>query len=184
MKTHIPPANGGFLILRCADRVILGLAQDKNRWEIPGGGEEEIDMKDLLKTAIRETDEEVRLRVKKEHAILVGSLIQIIPNTGGKTGIVGVWQTQVFEPNQNLRWNNFDLFSENEPARNDETQKISLIRLRDIFCDNPKIIVPLGHKRMILHSLNTFDSQVPLNEGFRLSDRVTALVPHLGNVEC
>ncbi|MDQ5912283.1 MAG: hypothetical protein QG568_498, partial [Patescibacteria group bacterium] len=53
-----------------------------------------------------------------------------------------------------------------------------------IFCENSKVILPLAHKRMILHALNVWEAQKPLNEGIWLKDCVTAIVPHLGSVTC
>jgi len=184
MKPYVPSANGAFLLIFCSDRVGLGYIKEKNRWEISGGGEEEIDNGDLLATAIRETKEELLLRVKRNATTFIGNLVQVIPGTGGTTGIVGVWSTQVFEPNKGLKWRDYELFNGDALASNDETFQISLIRMRDIFCDKPQIIVPLGHKRMILHALNTQQTQKPLDEGIRLGNQVTANVPHLGNITC
>lgn len=184
MKPYTPPKNGGFLILRCSDRVALGFIKEKNRWELPGGGEEKTDRGDLLAAAIRETQEELLLRVEREATTLVGNLVQVIPGTEGQTGIAGVWSSQVFEPNSGLIWQDFNLFAESHFASTDETYQISLARMRDIFCEDSEIIVPLGHKRMILHALNVWEAQKPLDEGIRLGNQVTALVPYLGSVTC
>ncbi|MBU3668400.1 MAG: hypothetical protein FGM57_00355 [Candidatus Taylorbacteria bacterium] len=183
--TYTPPDNGGFMIPRCSDRVILAFVNEKDRWEILGGGEEPEDNGDLLNTAIRESQEEGMLTVERNHARHVGNLVQVIPGTGGKTGIAAVWSTQIFEPISGLKWKEFQLFRKTDPAYNKETGGVSMIRLKDIFCEGSPFAIPLGHKRMILHMLNVeTDFGKPLIEGIRLGQPVTALVPHLGIITC
>ncbi len=160
--------------------------KEKNRWEIPGGGEEARDNGNLLFTAIRETHEEAMLIVRpKGHTVPVGNLVQVIPGTGGKTGIAAVFQSQVFTPKTGCSWRGFQLFKGDQPAENTESAGVRLIRLKDIFCEGSAYEVPLGHRRMFLHMLNVEkNNYTPLEEGIRLGQPVTAEVPHLGIVTC
>lgn len=182
---YTPPDNGGFIIPHTGDRVLLCLVTGKNRWEIPGGGEEPIDCGDLCQTAIREAREEALVNILLEDTTLIGNLVQVIPGTNGKTGIAGLWSTQVFTPATDLIWHKFDLCNKRKQyMHSSESSVISLVRLKDIFCEGSSLVLPLGHKRMLLHALNSWEKHIPLPEGTRLGQPVTAEVPHLGKVTC
>lgn len=159
--------------------------EEKDRWELLGGGEEPEDNGNLLKTAIRESHEEGMIIVQPEHTNHVGNLIQVIPGTGGKTGIVGVYHAQVFEPAGGYHWKDFHLYMGDQLAHNNESDGVRLIRFVDIFSEEAGLHVPLGHKRMILHMLNVQTQYFTIvAEGTRLGQPVTAEVPHLGMVTC
>lgn len=183
--TYTPPDNGGFIIPYTGDRVLLCLVTDKNRWEIPGGGEEPEDNGNLLNTAIREAHEEALVNIFSQDTTLIGNLVQVIPGTNGKTGTAGLWSTQVFTPITGHYWNQYKLRTPNHVyTHTKESSAISLVRLRDIFWERSSLVVPLGHKRMLLHALNSWARYTPLPEGTRLGQPVTAEVPHLGKVTC
>lgn len=183
-KTYEPSKDGAFLIAISGDLIVVSVEKKSGRLELPGGGKEEVDQ-DLLGTALRETWEEAETIVDRDDCELVGTFIQRVPRENPKRlieGYVEVWTTQVFDVGENKWSNNSHLVStDGLPVSNTETFSVHLLSLKSIFAADSPFVMPLGHKRMLLHYLNKRDRGMSIKD-MRFSEPVTAHVPGLGLV--
>lgn len=177
------PLHGAFTLVTSADSILLIRTRNTDMWELPGGGVD--DGEESIETAMREAQEEAKIRLRKKRMLEIATLEQRVPKRGpDAVGTVTLFLANSFAfPFGEIRKTDGVVMNKrlNAPETSDESQEIRLVCLSEIF--SPAFRIGLAHKRLILHWLNWSSALMPsVKINGKLRDPVTATVPKVGKV--